>query len=162
MNNRDETGRFLQGHKVNTYSEEQMLTFFHKYCQHRAAGKDKESFSREGCDFRTVERWANQSIVPTIRARLYEAETEGHAFWETLLIHVTFGISIEINAPTKDNPNRKHIVEPKFTRPHILMFLMKSKFRETYGRKPQNNTPSTDSVVTEIIDGNGNSTPACA
>ena len=156
MKDRDEKGQFLPGHQVNAYTEEQLQTFFDAYCKHRASGKDKESFSREGCDFRTIERWVNESIMPTIHARMSDAEAKGWDLWESLMFNVGFGIPTEINAPTKDDPNRKHTIESKFTQPHILIFMMKSKFRSVYGDKMDSTSQSTvnltGSTLTYVID----------
>jgi hypothetical protein len=155
MKERDAKGRFLTGHKVNAYSEEQMHIFFDAYCKHRALGKDKESFSKDGCHFQTVEKWVNASIDTTIHARAYKAEAEGHLFWETFMLKVGLGIPAEM--PTAYGP---HLVNHQNIQPHMLIFMMRSKYPETYGNQVKQIQPnSLEDYMTskpfEVINTNG-------
>lgn len=155
MKDRDEKGRFVLGNRVREYSDEEMNRFFDAYCVHRSNGRDKLSFSAKGCDYRVIDKWLSRNlttedettVMQAFHARAEQAEAKGHDFWETLMFNVGFGIPMEINSPTKDDSTRKFIIDPKFTKPHILIFLMRSKCPAVYGDRVDR-TRKTDLLPT--------------
>lgn len=158
MSNRNAEGQFVPGHTVPAYTDEEMLEFFELYLKHRAGGKDKESFGKIGCSHRTIDAWLrkNETIFPALRAHMDVAEAKGWNLWESLMFNVGFGIPTKIPMPTPDDPNATFQIEPKYTQPHILIFMMKSKFRSVYGDKLDNTVQSnlnlTGSTITYVID----------
>jgi hypothetical protein len=72
------------------------------------------------------------------------------------MFNVGFDIPTKIPMPTREDKDATFEIDPKYTQPHILIFMMKSKFRSIYGDK-MDGTLSADlnhkgSVPCEIID----------
>ena len=135
---RDGKGMFIVGNTpANAYTDEQMLSFLRQYLKHRSSGKNKESFSKVGCDIKTLDKWLvkYESAFPTLRAHVNQADAKGWDLWESLMFNVGFGIPTPIPMPTPENPTGTFEIDPKYTQPHILMFLMRSKFASVYGDK---------------------------
>lgn len=138
---RDELGRFTGGTPKQKYTDEQMIKHCELYANHRATGKDKESFSFIGCNFKTIDSWLDSPTEdPALtmeKARLkdllIDADAKGRILWETLLFNIGLGIPMEYPAPTAEDPENKVRVDPKGANATILIFMMKSKYRNTYG-----------------------------
>jgi len=118
---RDERGRFLPDHQFSRKEAEEMDRLVDLYCEHRASGMDKESFS--DCDYRTIEKNATNLQAEKIR----EAEAKGWKVWENISRMVALGLDVTLPDGT--------VVYADKCNPTLIIFTMKSKFRSVYGEK---------------------------
>ncbi|SFD72268.1 hypothetical protein [Spirosoma endophyticum] len=126
MKDRNKLGRFVAGHKVNAYSQEQLDTFFEDYCIHLTKGLNQESFG--ACDYRTMKKYASTSMMQTEKIRV--ARASGMHFYETVLIACITGLK------NKDTINEEELeINPRNIRPETLIFVMKNKYPEIYGNR---------------------------
>lgn len=123
---RDAGGLFVPGNSVGKqYTDEETEALVAKYCDHRARGMDKQSFSE--CDYRTIEK--NATALQSERIAL--AESQGWQVWENILRLVTLGQNIQL-------PDGTTIIADKCN-PTLLIFTIKSKMRAVYGDKIDQN-----------------------
>lgn len=118
---RDMAGRFLPNHQFSKKTDEELDKLVDAYCEHRAAGMDKESFTL--CDYRTIEK--NATILQAEKIR--EADATGWKVWENILRLVTLGQNVTL-------PDNTTIFADKCN-PTLLIFTIKSKMRTVYGDK---------------------------
>lgn len=144
MENRDEKGQFSQGNKINAYSEEKLVSLLDAYCTHIANGYDKESFG--DCNYRTVEKYANQSAVTT--EKMGVATARGRFFWETMLLTSITGDEIVFSVPKTDRyPDGHLIIKGRSMNTQTLIYTMKNKYPDTYGTRRRSVNQSTVNVM---------------
>lgn len=118
---RDELGRFLPANQFSKMPEDELERLIGEYCEHRAAGKDKESFVP--CDYRTLEKNASDLQAEKIE----EANRKGWSVWENILRLVTLGQNVIL-------PDNTTIIAADCN-PTLLIFSVKAKMRAVYGEK---------------------------
>lgn len=122
-NNRDSKGRFVSGHRVNAYANSELKVLFDAYCAHIGSGLDKFSF--ELSDYRTLERYAGQTIM--LIEELRRAKAKGKLFYEKMLIGCIIGERFKIDVDGEEIE-----IDPQRISAKSLIFIMKNKYPKTY------------------------------